>query len=136
MDNGLNLGKIIKHQRVSVPLTLQQLAAKSGVSPSYLGRIERGDRFPSARVLRKIAQPLGVREDDLFTLAGYRSSHPPGVAEGETDYSSGQLDPYVARVLSQEPIDIQRSVIAILTMLKTVALTITTKREPPASTQN
>jgi len=31
------------------------------------------------------------------------------------------LDPYVARVLAQEPVEVQRSVIAILTMIKTIA---------------
>ena len=133
MDNGANLGRIIKQQRISVSLTLQELAAKSGVSPSYLGRIERGDRFPSARVLRKIARPLGFNEDELFTLAGYRSPQPSGVAEREPDYGAGQLDPYVARVLSQEPVDVQRAVIAILTMLKTVAMTIATKTKPTNS---
>ena len=54
-----DLGKIIKQQRIKVPLTLQELAAESGVSSSHLGRIERSERFPSARILRKIAKPLG-----------------------------------------------------------------------------
>ena len=121
IDNGANIGRIIKHQRVTVPLTLQKLAASSGVSPSYLGRIERGQRFPSARILRKIAEPLGFDEDELFALAGYLSPQTPRVAENESGYTGGRLDPYVARVLSQEPIEVQRSVIAILTMLKTIA---------------
>jgi len=121
IDNGANIGRIIKHQRVTVPLTLQKLATSSGVSPSYLGRIERGQRFPSARILRKIAEPLGFDEDELFALAGYLSPQTPRVAENESGYTGGRLDPYVARVLSQEPIEVQRSVIAILTMLKTIA---------------
>jgi len=121
LDNAANLGKIIKHHRIAVPLTLQKLAAISGVSPSYLGRIERGQRFPSARVLRRIAKPLGFDEDELFALAGYLSPQTPRVAENEPDYVGGRLDPYVARVLSQEPVEVQRSVIAILTMLKTIA---------------
>ena len=121
IDNGANIGRIIKHQRVTVPLTLQKLAASSGVSPSYLGRIERGQRFPSARILRKIAEPLGFDEDELFALAGYLSPQTPRVAENESGYTGGRLDPYVARVLSQEPVEVQRSVIAILTMIKTIA---------------
>ena len=121
MDNGANIGRIIKHQRVTVPLTLQKLAALSGVSPSYLGRIERGQRFPSARILRRIAKPLGFDEDELFAFAGYLSPQTPRVAENEPGYTGGRLDPYVARVLSQEPVEVQRSVIAILTMIKTIA---------------
>jgi len=53
------LGRIIRQQRLMLPLTLQEVAAMSGISASHLGRIERGGRFPSARVLRKIARPLG-----------------------------------------------------------------------------
>ena len=57
-DVGTNdLGKIIKQQRITIPLTLQELTAKAAVSSSHLGRIERGERFPSAHVLRKIARP-------------------------------------------------------------------------------
>jgi transcriptional regulator with XRE-family HTH domain len=101
-----------------VPLTLRELAAASGVSSSHLGRIERGERFPSARILRKIAKPLGSEESELLTLAGYLSPQPP---TGAGKPSVGQLDPYVASVLSQEPVEIQRAVITVLTVLKSMA---------------
>jgi len=112
---------MMKQQRIALQLTLQQLADVSGVSPSHLGRIERGQRFPSARILRKIAKPLNFDEDELFTLAGYLSSEPLRVAERAPTYSGGRLDPYVAGVLSQEPTEVQRAVIGILTMLKNIA---------------
>ncbi|MFC1938263.1 helix-turn-helix domain-containing protein [Chloroflexota bacterium] len=116
-----NLGKIVRQRRVMIPLTLQELGAQSSVSPSHLGRIEKGGRFPSARILRKIAAPLGFEEDELFALAGYLSPHSPGVSEGRQEYSGGGLDPYVSRVLAQEPIDVQRATIGILTILKSIA---------------
>ena len=118
------MGKIIKQQRVMIPLTLKELATMADMSPSHLGRIERGERFPSARILRKIAKPLGFEEDELFTLAGYLSPQSPRMAEVASGYSAGQLDPYVARVLAQEPIDVQRSVIGIFTILKSIAKSI------------
>ncbi len=123
MDYANNdLGRILKQQRITVPLTLQELAAESSVSSSHLGRIERGERFPSARILRKIARPLGFDEDELFTLAGFLSPQTPGVAEeSNTRYSGRQLDPYVARMLAEEPPEVQRSVIGILSLLKSVA---------------
>jgi transcriptional regulator with XRE-family HTH domain len=124
-DVGTNdLGKIIKQQRITVPLTLQELTAKSGVSSSHLGRVERGERFPSAHVLRKIARPLGFEEDELLTLAGYLSPQPRRIAEESPGYSGGRVDPYVARVLAQEPVDVQRAVIGILTILKSLARSI------------
>lgn len=116
-----NLGAILRQQRVTTPLTLQQLSAMSGVSPSHLGRIERGERFPSGSILRKLAKPLGFEEDELFTLAGYLSPQSSAVAEDRMDYIGGQLDPYVGRMLSQEPIEVQRAVIGILTILKSIA---------------
>ncbi len=116
--NGTNLGGIIRRQRVIKPLTQQELATMSGVSPSHLGRIERGERFPSARVLRRIAKPLGFEEDELFTLAGYLSPQSVDKAETDQGHTDGQIDPYVAGVLAREPVEVQRTVIAILTMLK------------------
>jgi transcriptional regulator with XRE-family HTH domain len=121
-ESGNNdLGRILKQQRITIPLTLQELTNKSGVSSSHLGRIERGERFPSATILRKIAGPLGFEEDELLTLAGYLSPQPRRIAEESPTYISGRVDPYVARLLAQEPVEVQRSVIGILTILKGLA---------------
>jgi transcriptional regulator with XRE-family HTH domain len=116
-----HLGEILRQQRISLSLTLQELASKSGVSASHLGRIERGERFPSAHILQKIAGPLAFEENDLFTLAGYLYSQSPLVAEKTPTYSSERLDPYVARVLAQETVETQRTVIGILSILKSIA---------------
>ena len=121
-----DLGRILKQQRITVPLTLQELAAESGVSSSHLGRIERGERFPSARILRKIAKPLGFDEDELFTLAGFLSPQTAGVAEESgRGYNARQLDPYVAKMLAEEPMEVQRAVIGILSLLKSLARSMT-----------
>ena len=115
-----DLGRIIKQQRVMRGLTLEQLSAMSGVSGSYQGRIENGDRSPSAGILRKIAEPLGFSVGELLTFAGYLPSEPSIESEAHT----GRIDPYVARVLSEEPIEIQRYVVTILSVLKSVAKAI------------
>jgi len=120
--NDNNLGRILKQQRIALPLTLQELATTSGVSSSHLGRIERGERFPSAHILRKIAKPLGFDEDELFTLAGFLSPQTPSVAEERgSGYSGRHLDPYVAKMLAEESVEVQRAVIGILNMIKIVA---------------
>ena len=123
-DRG-NLGLLLKQQRLRIPLTLRELTDLSGVSSSHIGRIERGERFPSASILRRIAKHLGFEEDELFTLAGYLSPTSPGVAEAHPAYSGRQLDPYVAKVLSEEPAEVQRAVIGILSMLKSIAKSLT-----------
>ncbi|MDD4873681.1 MAG: helix-turn-helix transcriptional regulator [Dehalococcoidales bacterium] len=119
IKNGL--GEALRQQRVAIPLTLQELARMGGVSPSHLGRIERGERYPSARVLRKIAKPLGFEEDELFTIAGYLSPQIGSISETNTEFNSRHLDPYVAKLLAQEPVEVQRTVIGILSMLKSLA---------------
>ena len=118
---GNHLGEIIRRQRLFKPLTQHELAVMAGISPSHLGRIERGERFPSVRVLRRIAKPLGFEEDELFTLAGYLSPQTPGVPGADQEHTGRQVDPYVAGVLAMEPVEVQRTVIAILTMLKLLA---------------
>jgi transcriptional regulator with XRE-family HTH domain len=119
-----NLGKVLKRQRQSTNLTLYELSAASGVSPSHLGRIEKGERFPSAAILQRIAKPLGYGEDELFTLAGYLSPHLDPAPEEGFNYKN-KLDPYVAKVLSQEPVEMQRAVVGILTILKSIASSAT-----------
>jgi transcriptional regulator with XRE-family HTH domain len=116
-----NLGRIIKQQRIITGLTLRELSASSGVSSSHLGRVERGERFPSAHVLRRIAKHLGFEEGELFALAGYFSPQSSIVAETMAENSVKQLDPIVTRVLAQEPIEVQRAVLVILTVLKSIA---------------
>ncbi|MBA7663381.1 hypothetical protein ES703_71421 [subsurface metagenome] len=118
------IGKTLKQRRLMIPLTLRELAAKSGVSVSHIGRVERGERFPSGHILRKIAKPLDLDESQLLMLAGYLSPQP---SSGE--YSLGQLDPYVAKVLSEEPVHIQRAVISLLTVVKTIAKSLLRKQD-------
>jgi len=125
-----NIGRIIKQQRVSLSMTLQELAAKSGVSASHLGRIERGERFPSAHVLRRIAKHVDFEEDELFTLAGFLSPQAPGIAENAPAYTAGRLDPFVARMLAQETVEVQRAVIGILAILRSLAKESAAKAPP------
>jgi len=120
-NNNQNLGKILRQRRVTMLMTLSELSAKSGVSPSHLTRIENGERFPSARILHKIAKPLSFSESDLFTYAGYLPSQPLSTADS---FSGGRLDPFVATVLSQEPVETQRTVVTILSVLKSMAQSI------------
>ncbi len=123
-------GKLLKQHRVAADLTLQELSDKAHVSPSHLGRIENGQRFPSGHILQRIAGPLGFSEDEIFVLAGYLSPRTAGVTEQSASYTAGgRIDPYVANVLAQETVEVQRSVIGILSMLKTIAQSMQARGE-------
>lgn len=116
-DNRNDLGRMLKQRRLMIPLTLQELASVARVSSSHLGRIERGERFPSARILRRLARPLQMDEAELMPLAGYLSPEPTNASDNGSMY----LDPYVSMVLSREPAEVQRAVVAVLTVLKSMA---------------
>lgn len=115
-SNRNEFGKTLKQRRLMLKLTLRELAAKSGVSVSHLARVERGERFPSVHILRKIAKPLGLDESLRMIMAGYL---PPEPSEEHRLYKG--FDPYVARVLSEEPVQVQRTVVALPTILKNIA---------------
>jgi len=106
-------------------LTQKDLARAAGVSPSCLARLESGHRFPSARILHKIANPLGFNEVELFTFTGYIATQSPGTAD--TGVHLGNLDPVVAWVLSQEPIEAQRAMLTIFSALKQMSSSIAQK---------
>ena len=65
------LGERLKQRREEKGLTLLKLGELTGAHQSYLGRIERGQRVPSAAILRRLAEPLGFTEVELLKMAGY-----------------------------------------------------------------
>lgn len=66
-----SIREVLKGRRGLKGWTLKQLSRESGVSTTHIGRIERGERFPSGCVLRKLAGPLDLTETELFKVAGY-----------------------------------------------------------------
>ncbi len=116
------IGEIIKRKRILIPLTLHELSSNSGISQSHIGRIERGERLPSAKVLRKIAKPLGFEEEELFMLAGFLSiPSDDQKIPASMRFNHLAIDPLVADALAHEPPEVQRAVIGILSLLKTVS---------------
>lgn len=95
-----NIAKIIKEQRKSLPLSLNQLSRLSGVSVAHLGRIEQGLRKPSPRTLQKIAKPLGFDLDELLVMAGFLSSKQESLSEEERDKLRTELSTLSERVAS------------------------------------
>ena len=116
-----NIGETIRQQRRTVSLTLEKLASMSGVSASHLWRVERGERFPSASILHKVAKPLGLQSNELFTLAGYLSPTTLRTDESIPGSNGKQLDPYVARILAAEPVEVQQAAVVILSIMKSLS---------------
>lgn len=58
--------QIIKSLRIQKGYTLVDLARLSGLSASYISRLESSDRRLNTDVLSKLALALGCKEDDFF----------------------------------------------------------------------
>ena len=71
MGKKLEVAKMIKEQREGLGITMSQLSEKSGVCLSHIARVEKGERFPSALVLRRLAKPLHLSEGQLLATAEY-----------------------------------------------------------------
>ena len=59
------LGPVLQRERKARRLTLEQLAALSGISKSMLSQIERGQVNPTFAVLWSLTQALGIALSDL-----------------------------------------------------------------------
>lgn len=60
------LGTRIAQRRVELRLSQKELANQAGISVTYLSKLERNKRFPSARICVDIANALHVPMDYLL----------------------------------------------------------------------
>jgi hypothetical protein len=63
-------------------------------------------------------------ENELFMLAGFLSPQSPIIAGNDPLYGGRRLDPYVASVLAQKPLEVQRAVTGLLSILKSLTKSI------------
>ncbi|SMB99871.1 Helix-turn-helix [Thermanaeromonas toyohensis ToBE] len=62
----MELGATIRNFREEKGYTLEELARKSQISPSYLSEIERGHKRPSLKTLDKICSALNIPREALI----------------------------------------------------------------------
>lgn len=55
-----DIGRRIRTFRQENGITLAEMAARTGLSPTYISEIERGKVQPSAKALRKLAKALNI----------------------------------------------------------------------------
>jgi len=63
------LGAFLKAQRLQNQLSQRQLARMADLSDAYMSQLERGLHEPSIRVLRALADSLGIRPEQLIMYA-------------------------------------------------------------------
>ncbi|HZO74033.1 MAG TPA: helix-turn-helix transcriptional regulator [Ktedonobacteraceae bacterium] len=62
------IGRVIRQERQEHGLTIKELGEKAGLSEIYVGEIERGQKYPSAKVLESLAHALELDLADLLEL--------------------------------------------------------------------
>jgi transcriptional regulator with XRE-family HTH domain len=68
-ENLQRLGEFIKAQRQMNQLSQRELARLADLSDTYMSQIERGLHEPSIRVLRALAESLGIHPNQLINYA-------------------------------------------------------------------
>lgn len=121
-----DLGKRIRLLRKQRGMTQEQLANETGMSPSFIGHIERGTRKVSLDTLSLIAEILGVSGsglmDEIPKKTGYaetdagRSSYHIGDAV-EPDGMLMEEDPYPEEYLYDDEEDLQAAMLRELVIL-------------------
>jgi transcriptional regulator with XRE-family HTH domain len=69
-DGRVDLGERLKAIRLLRRKTLKEVAAKAGVSESFLSQVERGRTGASVASLQRLAAALGIEVSDLFASDG------------------------------------------------------------------
>ena len=87
------LGRRVAVLREEAKLTQEQLAAKIGIAPIVVSRLERGANLPSMVRIAEIADVLGVELRDLFTFDDGK--------RGDSDKAIEKL----AAVLRRQPVE-------------------------------
>ena len=62
------IGRVIRRERQDRQLTIKELGDKAGLSEIYVGEIERGQKYPSSKVLESLARALDLDIADLLEL--------------------------------------------------------------------
>lgn len=96
-DQKRSFGEILHYARKTRGLTIKQLEKKSGVSASFISRIENDSGNPSVEIVRKLADALGIPLSDFFhDQKGGKILYPLRLAQARL-----LQDPAVNRFLDQ-----------------------------------
>lgn len=76
-----NLGGFIREQRRLAELSQRDLAKLVNLSDTYMSQLERGLHEPSVRVLRSLADGLGVGLEQLMSLVTGAPGEPAADAD-------------------------------------------------------
>jgi transcriptional regulator with XRE-family HTH domain len=62
------IGKVVRQERQLHNLTIKELGEQAGLSEIYVGEIERGQKYPSGKVLESLARALELDLAEFLEL--------------------------------------------------------------------
>ena len=62
------IGHVVRRERQDRRLTIKELGDKAGLSEIYVGEIERGQKYPSSKVLEGLAKALDLDIAEFLEL--------------------------------------------------------------------
>jgi transcriptional regulator with XRE-family HTH domain len=81
-ERRLDYGAAVRRLRLERGLGLNDLAARAGVSASYLSEVERGHKRPSTDVLALLARAFGMAPSELLAYVEASSEDLPDATAG------------------------------------------------------
>ena len=76
------VGKKIREHRHKAGLSLESLALNAGITPNFLGDVERGTKKPSLDTLESLLTALDISFEDFFSL---KTDTPPNRERCKTE---------------------------------------------------
>ena len=73
MNEAALFGRLLRTARKAHKLSLGQLAEKAGTDPKHLGRIERGEKEPSFKLIIELAKAMNVSASVFFQFDDARA---------------------------------------------------------------
>ena len=67
-EDTTTFGECIRNLRERAGLPLRKMAAQLDVDPSLLGKIERNNRRPTRKLIKKLARTFGQSESHLLSM--------------------------------------------------------------------
>jgi transcriptional regulator with XRE-family HTH domain len=122
------MGNVIRQERRERRLTLRDLARLAALSVVYLGEIERGQKYPSARVLEQLAEAMGLDVSDLLEAVAVELRQEREVIAAPIGFVRVKEDKPTPRASIAQPVNMLRPMeVALLGALTTTAMRVPVK---------
>lgn len=105
----IHIGEQIRYYRHLQNMSQETLALSAGITPTFVGHIERGLKSPTVNTLEKISTALGISLVELFTPITTESASPSAIRSSDMErliFSLKDLSDEEVKLLTKIVLDI------------------------------